>query len=235
MKILSVSTGANRFILHTNAIIFNHHLPLNAPVSLTDGGQFPKIEPMNDHGALPTPLGPRCLAPLPPRSRLSRFFPARFFWGTFFLALLLVSGILPEQHSPTARMTSGPIAPLPPSLPALSGSPSPGLPEAFAGASEAAFSGSWGLAASFVETSSPDQDYSDLFCLHGDAGPGPVLECHHDDPPLSAPGIAPPFLAALPTLPLALLLPIPHLTGSTKKVPSPTLSVPALPPRGLPV
>ena len=199
-------------------------------VSLTDAGQSPKIEPMNDHGAMPTPLGPRFLAPLSPRSRLSRLFLA-----PVFLAFVLQSGILPGQHSPTARMPSGSIAPLLPSLLARSLSPSPRLPAAFAEAGQASSTGILGLAASFVETSSPDQDYSDLFCLHSDAGPGPVLECHHDDPPLTAPGIAPPFLAALPTSPLALLLPIPHLTGSTKKVPSPTLSVPALPPRGLPV
>ena len=165
--------------------------------------------------------------PAPPRSRL---FP--FFLGTFFLALLLVSGALPGPHSAAEGLASGPMAPLLPSLPHPVVSSSPGLAATSPGASETASSGVLGLAASFIGTSPPDRDYSDLFCLHSDSGPGPVLECHHDDPPLSPPGISPPFLASVQISPPALLLPIPSLTGSTKKVPSPTLSSPTLPPRG---
>lgn len=166
--------------------------------------------------------------PAPPRSRL---FP--FFLGTFFLALLLVSGVLPGPHSAAEGLASGPMAPLLPSLPHPVVSSSPGLAATSPGASETASSGVLGLAASFIGTSSPDQDYSDLFCLHNDSGPGPVLECHHDDPPLSSPGISPPFLASVPISPPSLLLRIPSLTGSTKKAPSPTLSSPTPPPRGL--
>lgn len=60
-----------------------------------------------------------------------------------------------------------------------------------------------GLDASFVEAAVPASDYPDLFCLHADSGSGPVLECHHDDSPMSPPGASPPFLGSdFPTLEL---------------------------------
>ena len=245
---------------------FKIAVPLTGLISLTDVGQSPRIEPMNDHGAMRSPFASHCpfslpsmpampekgefeacpwgmttpsegsrrqagassALPVPPRSRL---FP--FFLGTFFLFLFLLSGVLPGPHSAPARMASGSMAPLLPAIPNPSVSPSPGLPAAFAGTPEALSSGVLGLAASFIGTSSPDQDYSDLFCLHSDSGPGPVLECHHDDPLLTPPGISPSFLASAPMSPTALFLRIPNLTGSAKKVPSPTLSSPTPPPRGL--
>lgn len=52
-----------------------------------------------------------------------------------------------------------------------------------------------GLEASFVEAVLPASNYPDLFCLHDDSGSEPVLECHHDDSPISSPGTSPPFLA----------------------------------------
>ena len=52
-----------------------------------------------------------------------------------------------------------------------------------------------GLEASFVEAALPASNYPDLFCLHADLGSEPLLECHHDDSPISSPGTSPPFLA----------------------------------------
>ena len=163
---------------------------------------------------------------------LRKGLPTAFLW-TFFLTLFLLSGILPKQSSITARMLSGSTGLLSSSVGPRPASPVLGLSDPLSRTSEPALTGAWGLAASLTETSFPDLDYSDLFCLHTDSGPGPVLECHHDDPPLSAPGIPPSFLAAVVSSPRLPRVPTPNLTGHGQKVSSPTLSTPTLPPRGL--
>ncbi|MGC8529511.1 MAG: hypothetical protein ACP5OP_04845 [Leptospirillia bacterium] len=169
-------------------------------------------------------------SPLPVTYRSGRL--PSFLWA-IALALFLVSGSLPGQAFGSAPSSSGSIEPFSSSLANLPVSPLSRVPGSLAGIAESGVTEFWGLTASLIDIPSRDLDYSDLFCLHSDSGPGPRLECHHDDPPLTAPGTWPPFLTSVQSSPRELFAPIPNRADPLRKSPTPLLSPPTLPPRGL--